>query len=178
MQTIQRLSAILSIFVALVLMLPAGAHAQIDRDTQEISSYVLTDAGLAHYTSASKALGALKKSVSGDCEDDDDDDGDNAKTIDQMVAKFNATPGAKAAIQGGGMTTREFIVFSMSIFQTGMASWALSQPGGKLPAGVSMTNINFYRKHEAAMAALNQASESDNCNGGDSEEEYEDEPSE
>jgi hypothetical protein len=162
------LRALLAI-TSLALSWPGPAQAQVDRDTQEINSYVLTEAGLARFTKASKALGALRKQVSGGCEDEDD--GDNPKNIDQLVAKFNATPGAKAALQGAGMTTREFIVFSMSIFQTGMASWALSQPGGKLPPGMSMANINFYRQHEAAMAGLNKDSESDDCNSEESEDE-------
>jgi hypothetical protein len=164
------LRALLAI-TSLALSLPGPAQAQVDRDTQEISSYVLTEAGLARFTKASKALGALRKELAGGCEEED---GDNARSIDQLVAKFNATPGAKAALQGAGMTTREFIVFSMSIFQTGLASWGLSQPGGKLPPGMSMANINFYRQHETAMAGLNKDSESDDCNA----EEPEDEPSE
>ncbi|MGB5131882.1 MAG: hypothetical protein WBO00_04655 [Steroidobacteraceae bacterium] len=152
--------------MSLTLALPGTALAQADRDTQEISSYVLTDAGLARYAKASRALGALAK-ASGGCEDDDDD---NAKTIDQMVAKFNATPGAKAALQSAGMTTREFIVFSMSVFQTGMASWALTQPGGKLPPGVSMANVNFYRKNEAAMSQIAESSKAGDCNGDETED--------
>lgn len=149
---------------SLALVLPGPAQGQAARDQQEINSYVLTDAGLARYTRASKALDAVRKSTGGGCEDDDSD---SPKSVDEMVAKFNATPGASAALQGAGMQTREFIVLSMSIFQTGMASWGLSQPGGKLPPGVSMANVNFYRQHEAAMAALNSASESDDCNGDD-----------
>ena len=158
---------ILPAIAALALMLPAAATAQVNHDTQEINSYVLTDAGLARYTKAAQALGALRKQVSGDCDDDSDD---NPKSLDQMVAKFNSVPRAKAALQGAGMTTREYIVFSMSIFQTGMASWALSQPGGKLPPGVSMANVNFYRKNEAAMSRLGTDSDSDDCGSGEAEE--------
>ncbi len=160
---------------SLALALPGPAQAQAPRDQQEINSYVLTDSALARYTKAAKALDAVRKSSGGGCEDDDSD---NPKSLDEMVAKFNTTPGVKAAIQGAGMQPREFLVFSMSIFQTGMASWGLSQPGGKLPPGVTMANVNFYRQHAAAIDALNQASGSDDCNGGDSEEEPEDGPSE
>ena len=153
---------ILPAIAALALMLPAAAVAQVDRDTQEINSYVLTDAGLARYTKAAQALGALAKQMSADCDDSDDS---NPKSLDQMVAKFNSNPRAKAALQGAGMTTREYIVFSMSIFQTGMSAWALSQSGGKLPPGISMANVNFYRKNEAAMSRLGTDSEADECNG-------------
>lgn len=158
---------IIPAIAALPLMLPASAQAQVPRDTQEINSYVLTDAGFARYTKAAQALGALRKQLSADC---DDDSGDNPKSLDQIVAKFNSVPGVKAALQGAGMTTREYIVFSMSIFQTGMASWGLSQPGGKLLPGISMANVNFYRKNEASMSRLGTDSESDECNGDDRED--------
>jgi hypothetical protein len=40
------------------------------------------------------------------------------------------------------------------MMQNGMAAWALKQPGGKLPPGVSQANVDFYNKHETAMAEL------------------------
>ncbi len=165
MANIRQFTQTLLAIAAFALMLPVAAHAQVDGDTQEINSYVLTDAGLARYAKAAQALGALRKQLSGDCDESDDD---NPKTLDQMVALFNSHSGVKAALQGAGMTTREYIVFSMSIFQTGMASWALSQPGGKLPPGVSMANVNFYRKNEVAMSRL--STDSDDCGEGESED--------
>lgn len=153
--------------LALALMLPAPSQALTDRDTQEINSYVLTDAGLARYMKAIKALGPIAKNMSNDCEDDDDSD---AQSIDQMVAKVNAVAGAMAALQSAGMTPREYLLFTMSIFQTGLASWGLSQPGGKLPAGVSMANVNFYRKNEAAMSQMAESSKGDDCNSDDRED--------
>jgi len=155
--------------LTLALMLPAPLQAQVDHDTQEINSYVLTDAGLARYTKAMQAIGAIAKKNSSDCDDSEDD---SPKSLDQLVAAINARPGAKAALQSAGMTPREYIVFSMSVFQTGFASWGLSQPGGKLPPGVSMANVNFYRKNEAAMAKLAKSAESDDC--GDEEVENDD----
>ena len=146
--------------LTLALMLPAPSQAQVDRATQEINSYVLTNAGLARYTKAIQAIGQIAKKNSSACDESEDD---NPKSLDQMVAAINAKHGAKAALQSAGMTPREYIVFSMSVFQTGFASWGLSQPGGKLPPGVSMANVNFYRKNEAAIAQLGQATQSDDC---------------
>jgi len=71
-----------------------------------------------------------------------------------MAAKINAVPGAQAAIQSAGMPTREYIVFMWSMMQNGMAAWALTQPGGKLPPGISQSNVDFYKRHEAEMTAL------------------------
>ena len=45
----------------------------------------------------------------------------------------------------------------------GMAAWALAQPGGKLPAGVKMANVNFYRSHEAELAKLGELTKEAGC---------------
>ena len=153
--------------LTLALSLVGASQAQVDHDTQEINSYVLTDAGLARYTKAIKALGPIAKNMSNDCEDDDDS---GPQSLDQMVARVNSVAAAKAALQSAGMTPREYVIFSMSIFQTGLASWGLSQPGGKLPPGVSMANVNFYRKNEAAIAKLGETTQSGDCDADEAEE--------
>jgi hypothetical protein len=161
MPTMQQISRALIAVTSLALMLPAPSQAQVDSDTQEINSYVLTDAGLAHYIKAIEALKPLTQKKASECADDEDDS--NPQSIDQLAAKVDATPGAKAALQSTGTTAREYVVFSMSLFQTGLASWGLQQPGGKLPPGVSMANVDFYRKNEAALVKLGEATQSDDC---------------
>jgi hypothetical protein len=161
MPAMQRISRALIAVTSLALMLPALSQAQVDSDTQEINAYVLTDAGLAHYIKAIEALEPLTKNKSSECADDNDDS--NPQSIDQLAAKVDATPGAKAALQATGMTAREYVVFSMSLFQSGLASWGLEQPGGKLPPGVSIANVDFYRKNESALAKLGEAKKSDDC---------------
>jgi hypothetical protein len=152
--------------VALALGGASLAIAQ-DRDAQEVSRYVLTDTGLAKFTQASRNLAG----VPGACEQQDDDDPDDMKSIDQMVAKMNSVPGVQGAIQSAGMTTREYVVFMFSMMQNGMAAWALKQPGGKLPPGVSQANVDFYNKHETAMASLGKDDScADRSDDGDSEE--------
>lgn len=141
--------------VTIALLLSGYAVAQ-DRDAREVQSHVLTDAGLAKYTQATKKMAALP---GGDCDDDD------AQSVDQMTAKLNASPGAKAAIQSAGMTTREYVVFTWSLLQTGLAAWAVDQPGGKLPPGTSKANVDFYKKHEADLKQLEGLRRDDNCDG-------------
>jgi hypothetical protein len=60
------------------------------------------------------------------------------------------------------MTTREYMVFSMSLLQTGIAAWGLEQPGGKLPPGVSKANVDFYKAHKATIERLSAGSK-DKC---------------
>ncbi len=158
----------LSIAAAAALFLPGFASAQ-DRDTQEVQSYVLTDAGLAKYTQATKNISALPARPGSDCEEDKDSD---SQSLDQIVAEFNAVPGGRAAIQSAGMTTREYVVFSMSVFQNGMAAWALTQPGGKLPAGTSKANVDFYNKHAGEIERLGALNKDDECDAQADEEAY------
>lgn len=150
---------------ALLASPPAAAQ---DRDAQEIAAYVLTDAGLAKYTKATKNLAALPGSKPGDC-----DAGDDSMSLAEMVAALDGTPGAKAAIQSTGMTTREYVVFTFSLFQNGLAAWALSQPGGKLPAGTSKANVDFYNRHAAELQQLEALKQDDDCNADETEDEPE-----
>jgi hypothetical protein len=141
----------------LLLALSAGAQNNASSDTREINAYRLTAAALAKYTQAQKEMDVLARQAASDCGDEDEEGSGNGTTIDQLVTKLNATAGARAAIQSAGMTTREFVVFSMSVFQAGMADWALGQAGGKLPPGVAMENVTFYRKHQAEMQKLGES---------------------
>lgn len=156
----------LAIAAALSLVVAPAASAQGvgDRDAKEISSYRLTDAAFARYAKAQRNLTAAGNQASGDC---DSDESSAAGSIDQVVARLNAKAGARTALQAAGMPPREYVVFSFSVFQAGIAAWTLDQPGGKLAAGVSMDNVNFYRKHEAALQKLGQETKSRDCDDGE-----------
>lgn len=150
--------------VAAALLAPDAAVTQDfpDKDTREISNYVLSDAGLAKYTQATHGLAALAEKPGSQC-----DDSEGAQSLDEAVVRFDAVPGAKAAVRSAGMTTREYIVFSWSLAQSGMAAWALSQPGAKPTPGISMANVNFYRKHEAAITKLGEETKPADCDAGE-----------
>ena len=160
--------------VAAAALLPSTASVaqnSADRDLSEISSYVLTDAGLAKYTQAVKNLGPLANGMSDHCAEGDDDDGESAHSLDETVARVDAIPGVHAAIKAAGMTTREYLVFSFSLFQNGMGAWALDQPGGKLPPGMSLENVKFYRAHEGAIKQLSAQTKATECDSGGGEDE-------
>jgi hypothetical protein len=139
-------SVLAALAISLLTLSPAFAQ---DADTQEVLRYTLTDAALSKYVAATHKLAALP----GACENEDDGD-DDAASIAGMTAKLDATPAASGAIRSVGMTTREYIVFSMSLMHNGMAAWAVSQPGGKLPPGVSQANVDFVKRNEAKLKPL------------------------
>lgn len=153
--------------IAAAPLAPAAAVAQStsDKDTREISSYVLTDAGLARYTQATHNLAALAKKPGSDC-----GDSEGAQSLDEQVTRFDAVPGVRGAIKSAGMSTREYVVFTWSVAQNGLAAWALSQPGAKPTPDISMANVNFYRKHEAAIQKLGEEMKSTDCDEGDEAE--------
>lgn len=152
------------VLATLAFILPPAAIAQ-DRDTQEIQRYVLTDAALAKYKAATKKLVVLPGSR-GSCDDED-----NSGTIADLVAKLDSIPGAKAAVTSSGMTTREYVVFSFAMVHNALASWAVSQPGGKLPPGTSQANVDFYQRHAAEFESLPK-SEATDCNDEAAEDDY------
>ena len=129
--------------VLLLVQLPARAG---DADSQEVMAYTLTEAGLAKFTKASQNLAALPSGGPDACKSDDDSDA-QSNSISSLAAKIDAFPGAKSAIQSAGLTSHEYIVFTMSLLQNGLAAWALKQPGGKLPPGVNKANVDFVNSH-------------------------------
>ncbi len=158
----KRIQSALMIGLLAAWFAPGTTTAQqiTNAETREIESYVLTEAGLAKYALAMKYFSAHKKDMPKDCDSDD-----SSKSLAQLVARINAIPSAHAAITSAGLTTREYLIFSFSLFQNGLAAWGLDQPGGKLPPGLSMANIKFIRAHQAAIAKLNAGSDSgsDDC---------------
>jgi hypothetical protein len=158
MPTDRRLWGLLAAVFTLAISLPQLAASQ-DRDTQEVLSYKLTESGLEKYAQATRKLAALP----GACAEEDAGEDSEARSLDAMVAKLNAMPDAAAAIQSVGMSTREFVVFSWSIVQNGMASWAMSQPGGTLPPGVSKANVDFVKQHDAELKEIEALDDEHGC---------------
>lgn len=157
---VRTLKPALAVAVAFVLSASMVTEAQnlADRDTNEIAGYVLTDAGLAKYTQAVRKLQPLMGQMPQDCDDDA-----GPKSLNDAAARMDGVPAVKSALKGAGMTSREYLLFSWSVFQNGMAAWALDQPGGKLPPGVKMANVNFYRAHEAELKKLGELTKHADC---------------
>jgi hypothetical protein len=156
MFTAGRIAGVL--LASLLALTGLGASAQ-DAITAEVRSLSLTEAGLARYSQATRNLAALEPR----CDDDESD----SESIDDIVASLAAVPGAEDAVQSAGMTLREYVVFSLSIVDSGLAAWAASQPGGQLPAGVAKANVDFVSAHDAELTQLGQLASEAECDGGD-----------
>jgi hypothetical protein len=145
--------------LAALLAVPAASAKLLpDADTREVRAYTLTDAAFARYVAANRKLRDVKF---GNCADDDDDDAQ--ETIASSVARIDAVPGAKAAVQAAGMTSREFVVISFALLENGMASYMMQTPGGKMPDGINPANVDFVRKHGPELHQLADESEDESC---------------
>jgi hypothetical protein len=160
MLQLHKIKALLFTVLASALIAPATSVAQdfSDSDSREIASYVLNEASLQKYAKATRSLGDIKDQLPSSCDDEE-----GVQSLDAAAARLGAIPDVRVAIESAGMTTREYMVFSFSLFQNGLAAWVLSQPGGGLPPGTSMANVDFYRSHEATLQELGSLTESDNC---------------
>jgi len=142
---------------------PAGAADLADADMQAVRAYVLTEGALAKYAQATRALQGVRLV---DCDDDDEDD---VTTLAAAAAKIDAVPAAKAALQTAGMTDREYVLFAFSMLDANFASYALQTPGGKLPAGVNMANVEFVRKHADELRSLAELTDVESCEESEDE---------
>lgn len=159
---LNRFTTVISVIVTglVVLWMPslAGAQSLGDRDAKEVADYVLTDAALEKYTRAVRSLQPLKEQMPQTCEGDE-----HSKSLNDQAAKMDSVPGVKSALKAAGMTSREYLVVSFSVFQSGMAAWALDQPGGTLPPGTKPANVNFYRAHKAELEKLGELTKQADC---------------
>jgi len=151
-------AVIVAFALALLSPMVAGAQSLADRDTNEIAGYMLTEAALAKYTKAVHTLQPLMGQLPQDCDQDE-----GPQSLNDMAARMDGVPEVKSVLKAAGTTSREYLVFSWSLFQNGLAAWTLEQPGGKLPPGVKMANVNFYRAHEAELKKLGELTKQADC---------------
>ena len=155
-----RITLAVTVAFAVALSAPRAVEAQnlADRDAKEIADYVLTETALAKYTKAVHKLHPLKDQLQQDCDRED-----APESLNGMAARMDAVQEVKSALKAAGMTSREYLLFSWSVFQNGMAVWALDQPGGALPPGTKPANINFYRAHKAELEKLGELTGEMDC---------------
>jgi hypothetical protein len=178
--------AALCLVAAPLAAVPAAAQAgsQGDRDLAAISSYTLSMPRYRQYLDAMLRLANAAKTspAIGDAFENS-----GSLSLDQMVARFDKVPEVRQAVVAAGLTSRDFVLTQMALFQTGMAysmmkEYKLSADSVAKTAKVSRANLEFYRTNEAEIARLGkeleakmpQSEESDDAQAdGDEAEEQE-----
>ena len=144
------------VVVSALLLLPAArAQSLPDADTREVRSYTLTENALGKYVEATRKLSAIPL----DCSTDEPGVG----SLTDAAARIDAVPGAKAVVRSAGLTSREYVVFAFALIENAYASFALDQPDGKLPPGVTMSNVEFLRAHAGVIEQLANETEVAGC---------------
>ncbi len=130
-------------------------------DDPALASYRLTSANLAKFLAASQALNALE-GENFDIEDRFEDADPEDLDIGEIAAAFDSEPRVKGAINGAGMSSREYVTFLFSMLQAMFGSLAV-QLGGEealadMPNGVLKQNIQFFLEHQDEFEELDMGS--------------------
>ncbi len=142
-------------FALAMAAVPAGSAAQgQDPDARTLAAYRLSEATLTRFAAASKHLAAAAR-VAGDTLGEDDEDDEGAETIADIAAFYDRHPSLRQAIATAGLTSREYVIFMLTLFQAGMAAWLVEQQGwSKLPSDIARENVVFYQRHKAQLDSL------------------------
>jgi hypothetical protein len=134
------------------------AMQQMFRDPA-LANYRLTTANLDKFVRATNALKGLEGE---DIDIEDRLNMDNPEEVDlgEVAAAFDSEPRIKNAINGAGMTSRDYVTFLFSMMQAMFGS-VMVQMGGQqaladMPAGVLKDNIQFFTQHQEAFEALSE----------------------
>jgi hypothetical protein len=160
----KKLHPLLCAAAVLALSTAAGAAGPPDADLAEVRAVTLTEAGFAKYVQATRNLATAQFET---CAADDEADDAGATTVAQMAAKLDGVPAAKAAVQAAGLTSRQYVVFSLALMENGFAAYMPA--GNKLPPGINPANVEFMRSHSAEMDRLGDEIDEPDC--GDDEAE-------
>jgi hypothetical protein len=170
-----RVLAVAGLSLAAVAADASSAAAQPEKlFTDEVSNYRLTSAGLQKFLTATRALHELEDAdleVAEQFENLDEDDVD----LGRIAAAFDSEPMVKNAINGAGLTSREYVTFMFSMIQT-MFTAAMLEMGGEnalaqMENSVLKQNVQFFREHREEFEAMGEALEEMGEDEGEENEE-------
>lgn len=148
---------------------PAAA-AQADQDLSDISEYRLSMDKIDKYIAVQHNLAVKMKTMSPaerQALGNRDDASDPNASLDDMVAKIDKQPVLVDAIKSAGLSTREWVVITMSMMQTAMAaSVAKMRPTDNQDSLIremkaNPDNIKWYNEHEAEITQKTKAVEAE-----------------
>jgi hypothetical protein len=138
------------------------SDAQVNEDLSDLTKYKLSMDKIDKYIQAQRNLAAKAKAMSPaerEAFRNQDDLSDANASIDQMVAKLDKNPVMADAIRSAGMSTREWVMVTFSMMQTGMAAAVLkmrpndNQDSLMREMKVNPENVKFFNEHEAEITA-------------------------
>jgi hypothetical protein len=83
---------------------------------------------------------------------------EEAKSIQDVIAKMDATPQIRSAVESSGLTSREFMLTVLGLASTRSAAKLTAMGGDAAKAAASLPtspqNLQFYAAHEADIEKL------------------------
>jgi len=136
----------------------AAAQGHGDKDLKAISADTLT---MPKYRQFVNAMLNLGKAAQADPQMGEALEASGSLSIDELTARYNSVPPAKAAISRAGMTPRDFALAQGAFLQAGMSyglmkQMKLSPDSVVKTTGVSRANLEFFRVNEAEINRLSQ----------------------
>lgn len=138
---------------------PAPA-ASADNELKDITKYRLSMDKIDKYIAAQRNIALKAKNLSPaekaamEARNENGDANTDA-SLDDMQKKIDSEPLMKSAIQDAGLSTREFVMITMSMMQSGMAAGVLklrpkdNQDSLIRAMQASPENVKFYQDNEA-----------------------------
>jgi hypothetical protein len=158
-----RIAALVAaIFLLLPLAQAQSATAERTSDEKALAEYRLSIAAIQKLLAATRAMAkvsedptvraaAAKLSAS----DDANDGGDGYQSLNDMARKVDAFPPIASAIRSAGLTSREYMLITMSYMQAAMAAGMKKQGLIKeLPKGTPAENVAFIEKNDTELQAI------------------------
>jgi hypothetical protein len=117
-------------------------HVALDMD--KVKAYMQAQANLAHAAEADPAMGDPAQNLS-------------EENTEQYIARMDANPKMRAAIEAAGLSPRDFANIGDTFLGAMMAQAALESGQLKtLPEGIDPASVEFVKQHNAEIQALAQ----------------------
>jgi hypothetical protein len=148
---------------------PASAIAGTKGDAElaDVQSYKLSMEKIDKMLAAQRILAAKAKAMTPAEREAMEARGESAsypnESLDDMARKIDSEPILRDAIREAGLSSREYVLITMSMMQTGMAGGVLkmrpkdNQDSLIREMKANPDNIKFYREHEAEITAKSKA---------------------
>jgi hypothetical protein len=135
---------------------------QMAADQHSMATYPLTVANVEKVTQVMRNIHALEKSDPAlKAEWQKMGQASNPKTIDEIVARVNATPRAPEILRSAGISAHDYVYTTFALMYAS-AAYRVKQSGqstnsAKLLSQVRPENITFVAEHQKELAALGAA---------------------
>jgi hypothetical protein len=136
----------------------AAQVADLFGDVPEIANYRMTEPALEGFIRATLALKALEDAGDVDIGSRFEVEEPADLSLDGIAAEFDREPRIRQAIEGAGMSSREYVTFLMAMIQAAMGAMMLEFGGERAPGDQADSavghNIRFFLEHREAFEAL------------------------